>query len=378
MTTPCKFCGEQIQETARKCKHCQSFQDAADAPRPSFDLATLVISFVGVIATIGTIAAGVFGYLGFRTVADISDRTRDINEKSSALLATVEQRIKGFDTDVTKLSGVVLDLQKQAAGVRTDLNEVAISRLYERFEQALDAIQLDYAYNFSQQIEEMTKLAETSVALMPVSEIAKTHVTEMNTLSDAVRRYRDALKDDDKDEYIEVTRVLGPISDENLGKSRLLIGCYSHLGEIARRAGRTNEFNDYLSKQKHYSVVALRAAQRLNRTATIAKVNYASTLIEGGDPEEMKKGYDLLIEARKDAPQMAGITYNIAVYFVKINKFDEALANLEQAKALGDFATCNDLRQWALDKDFDTLRLSQITDHQNRLKKLQSIGQGPC
>jgi hypothetical protein len=43
----CIYCGQPIATLARKCNYCQSFQDPKDAPKQSFDLATLVISFVG-------------------------------------------------------------------------------------------------------------------------------------------------------------------------------------------------------------------------------------------------------------------------------------------------------------------------------------------
>src|SRR5258708_25709545 len=113
----CKQCGQEILEIARKCRYCQSYQDPNDAPKQNFDLATIVISFVGVIATLGTIAAVVVGYFGFRSIGDISQR-------STALLEKVDTKIKAFDSSVAKLSATVADLQQQATNVRRDLNGV--------------------------------------------------------------------------------------------------------------------------------------------------------------------------------------------------------------------------------------------------------------
>ncbi len=367
----CKQCGQEILEIARKCRYCQSYQDPNDAPKQNFDLATIVISFVGVIATLGTIAAVVVGYFGFRSIGDISQR-------STALLEKVDTKIKAFDSSVAKLSATVADLQQQATNVRRDLNGVAVAQRYDKFQQLFEYVQLDYAYNFPTQIQELAKIAAASAALQPIPTTAITYIDEMNALSQAIVQYRDALNDKDKDGFLAIVTLLEKVSDENLYKNRLLIGCYSHLNDIAFRVGNAGEASGYLDKQKHYALLALRAAERLNRTATIAKVNYAVTLIQGGDPQEMKKALALLVEARKDSPQIAGISYNIGVYYAKINQLDTALKNLEQAKNLGDFATCEDLRQWDQDSSFDLLRNTDVPEYKTRIEKLRQIGSAPC
>jgi tetratricopeptide (TPR) repeat protein len=375
---PCKYCGESINDTARKCPLCQSYQDPADAPKQSFDLASIVISFVGVIATLGTLAAGVFGYFGFRTIGDINDRTKEINQRSNSLLETTEQKIKTFDGKVVELTKLISDLQQQAGNVRKDLNGVAVSELYDKFQRIFDVVQLDYAYNYQSHIQALTKIASESAAMQPVPEATTTYVKDMQALSQAVTQYRDALKENNKDEWLSIVNIVQNTSTENLEKYRLLVGCYSHLYEIARRSNNTNEARDYVEKQKRAAFLAFKSAERLNRAAVNVKVNYAMTLIQSGDPQEMKRGHDLLTEARKDAPQVAGIRYNLAVYFVKLNQYEEALKNLEQAKTLGDFATCDDVTQWDRDSDFNPLRLSDVPDYKDRISKLRQVGSDRC
>jgi hypothetical protein len=357
---PCKYCGESIQDTARKCPHCQSFQETSDAPKQPFELATLVISFVGVIATVGTIAAGILGIVGFRTIGDLGERTKELSQKSTEILQKAQQQIKDFDGELLKSKSTVAALETKAAELHERLNGVSISQRYDQFQQILDLIQLDYAYNFPQQIDDLIKISADSEKQQPIPALAKTNVLEMKALSQAVVEYRDSLKDNDKDGFLSIITIVNSVHDESLGKYRFLIGAYSHLYDIEIEAGHIKEAANYRDKQKHYAAVAYRIAGRLNRTATIAKINYAVTLIQGGDPKEMDRGYEYLLEAKKDAPQIAGISYNIAMYFAKRNRLDDALNNLEDAKRLGDFATCNDLFQWEADKSFDSLRITTV------------------
>ncbi|MFN3657383.1 MAG: hypothetical protein ACK4UO_09045 [Pseudolabrys sp.] len=375
---PCKYCGEAILDAARKCRYCQSFQDSADAPRTSNEPASLFISFVGLIATIGAIAGAFFGYMGFQAIGNFNDRVQKFNEQSAALFQNVEQKIKTFETKVAALNSTVNTLEEQATNVRSDLNSVAVSRHFERFVQTLDQIQLDYAYNFPAQILELTTIANASNALRPLSSASVRHVSDMQVLAQAAGEYRDALKDNDKDRFISVIVLVDAASDDSLFKNRILAGTYGRLANIARNAGNAGEAATYDARHKHHALAAYRAAERSHRPATIAKVNYANTLVQSGDKNEMTKGYELLLEARKDAPQVAGIWYNIAVYFTKIGRFDEALTHLEQAKNFGDFATCADLKAWTTDSDFRTLRETHEQNLKDRIEKLTRVASGPC
>ena len=373
----CRLCGEPIQETARRCRHCQSFQDPADAPKQNFDLATLVISFVGIIATIGTIAAGIFGYFGFRTIGDINDRTKELSQRSTAALEAAQTRIKSFDDEVTKFKSALDQLETKATNARRELNGVAVTQRYEQFQRLLDNIQLDYANNFQTQIDELAKIATESAALQPIPDIETGYISEMKVLSQAVAEYRDAIKGNDKDGFKEIVAQIAAAPDRSLGKHRILTGCYSQLYNIAFQNG-SNEASEYLSKQKYHANAAFKIAARLNRTATIAKHNYAATLVQSGDLLEMKRGYELLSEVSKEIPQTAGVWYNIAMYFAKTTKFDDALTNLERAKSLGDFATCDDVQQWDRDKQFDLLRQADVPEYKARIEKLRQVAGRTC
>jgi hypothetical protein len=182
---------------------------------------------------------------------------------------------------------------------------VAVTQRYERFQSLLDFIQLDYAYNYQAQIDELTKIATESALLQPIPDIAMGYVSEMKQLAMAITEYRDSLKENDKHGFEQVIAYVTGLSDESLGKHRLLIGCYYHLASIALAANQPNEASGYQVKQKHHSAVAFRIANKLNRAANIAKINYAATLINGGELQEMNKGYDLLIQASKETPQNA-------------------------------------------------------------------------
>jgi tetratricopeptide (TPR) repeat protein len=88
------------------------------------------------------------------------------------------------------------------------------------------------------------------------------------------------------------------------------------------------------------------------------------------DPADINQALDLLQQARKESPQTSMIYYNMAVCYVKLGQFDTALDKLEQAKAMGDFATEEDIRYFRKDKDFEPLRKSGEPNHQLRLTQL--------
>src|SRR5262249_25954846 len=144
--------------------------------------------------------------------------------------------------------------------------------LYDKFQQIFDGIQLDYAYNFSPQIQELAKIATASSAMQPVPDTARGYIEDMKALSQAALQYRDALKDNDKDEWLAIVSLLQKTTNENLEKYRILVGCYAHLYEITYRAGSTNEASDYQIKQKQAAFLAFKSAGRLNRAVTNVKV----------------------------------------------------------------------------------------------------------
>jgi tetratricopeptide (TPR) repeat protein len=366
----CAFCGEQIQDQARKCPHCRSFQNPAEEAKPATDVASLVVSWVGTIATVititGGLVAGVFGYVGLRSISE-----------SNALNQKVVERIKTFDEALAAYGVKVAALEKQAAEAQTTFNDEAVAQSYARFQEIFDSVGLDLSYDFPQQIQEMSNIATAAAALSPVLADAQKQIYEMKVVSEAVRKYRDALKGNDEDGFLTIVDMLGGLADDNLSKDRLLSGAYAHLWDRARRTSNGNVAT-YFAKEKHYALSAMNAAQRFNRKATIAKINYGGTLIDSDNPVDWDEGYKLMLDAKKDVPQMSIVYYNLAEYFVKTNNFDNALSNLGDAKRLGDFATCDDLRQWSNDREFDVLRQSKDPGVQNRIKQLKDIGGASC
>ena len=366
----CTFCCEQIHDTARKCPHCRSFQNSVDEPKPATDIASLVVGWVGTIATVITIGAGivaaVFGYVGLKTLND----SNELNQK-------VVERIKNFDEAIAAYGVKVATLEKKATEAQTSFNDEAVSQSYGRFQEIFDGVQLDYLYNFPHQIEELNNIATAAAAVEPILSDAQKQIYEMKVVAEAIGKYRDATKGEDEDGFLTIVDMLGGLPDDNLSKDRLVGASYGHLYDIARRTSNVNAAT-YFGKEKHYMLNEMNAAQRFNRKATIAKVNYGGTLIDSEDPKDRDEGYKIMLDAKKDAPQMSIIYYNIAEYFVRASNFDKALSNLDQAKSFGDFATCDDLRQWANDRYFDGLRQSKDPGIQDRIRHLQDIGGVNC
>lgn len=365
----CAICSEQIQDAARKCPRCQSFQNPADEPKGT-DIASLVVSWVGTIATVITIGAGVvaavFGYIGLKTINDSSE----LNQK-------VVERIKTFDEAIAAYGVKVTALERKAVEAQTSFNDEAVAQAYGRFQDIYDSIQLDYLYNFPQQIEELNAISRSAGAVAPILSDAQQQVDEMKVVAEAVGKYRDLARGNDEDGFLAIVEMLKDLPDDNLSKDRLLGASYGHLYDIARRSSNSRAAS-YFSKEKHYSLNEMNAAQRFNRKATIAKVNYGGTLIDSDDAKDRDEGYKMMLDAKKDAPQMSIIYYNLAEYFVMASDFDKALNNLDQAKNFGDFATCDDLHQWANDRYFDALRQSKDPAIQGRIKRVLDIGGAKC
>jgi hypothetical protein len=372
---PCIYCQAEIADAARKCRYCQSFQNPADAPKPSFDLATLVISFVGSIATVGTIAAGVFGFYGYRTVEGVRQSAETINRSSEATLNKAEAQLQTSRDEISRLGNLVKDLQQQAVQARGELNGAIVERYYDRFQQLADTIDLGYVYNFGDEIARLTEIANGAAAIDPISKESGLLVAEMKIISQAISKYKDALHYSDKIELEDAVQTAEKIPGEPLLKSRILVECYSKLVDISKNQGEQTAAKQFASKQMHNAARAYKIALQSNRAALNAKLSYATTLVQNGNEQEMDEGLKLLREGSKEANYLPGIWYDTAVYWMKKGKQDLALKNLLKAKDRGDFRSAADLHEWEQDPDFEALRNSQDPILKAGVAKLREIGQ---
>jgi hypothetical protein len=313
--------------------------------------------------------AGVLGWLGFKTIGD----TQKINDRSKAVLESSTNSIKAFTSQMTEMQVKVSDLTKSVLADKTETNGVLIDRRYEQFQKIFDLIQLDYAYNYEKQIADLIRISKEAATVAPVPDDSKLLVTEMVTLTNALDKFKYALKDNGAQEFLNVIDILLPLSDDSLARDRMMTASYSHLREIAERSGRTNDAETYTSKQIYYSELAYHRAQSLDRSYLLATNNYAASLLSTGNVEDMNRAHDILVGLRKEAPQTASIWYNIGAYYARSKLFEQALSCLEQAKARGDFSSQDDIDAWNSDPDFDLLRKSDIEEFKVRIANLRDL-----
>lgn len=362
----CVWCGQEIADLARKCNHCQSFQNPNDAPKPGFELATLVISFVGVMAGIATLAAGIFGYFGFKSIHDLDMRATQIHDKANTLLESTDKKLTTFDQEIRKKAESDRNLTERLAKTEVDLNLLLIRQTYSRFNSLMDDLRLDELHRVSDVLDQLRELRTSISVIEPVPEPAKWIVSDVSVIVETIFLYKDEL-------YQEVVERLSPVSDRSLHKHRIAGGAYSHLYKKAVAQKKGDDAAGFLAKHKYHAKIYHDSALRANKSNLIAKINYAAALIEGGESGELERAMDLLIQARKEAPQISTIYYNLAAVFVKQNKLEDALTNLEEARHRGDFSTEEDVRFFKNDPSFASLRKSDIPQIQERLKKLLTI-----
>jgi hypothetical protein len=135
----CVYCGGHIQDLARKCPFCQSFQNPLDEPKKPTDIATLVIQFVGSVTTAAALAAGVVGYIGFKNISDMNEQVG----KMKIVVSDTETRLKRFD-DTSLL-----------------LNALSIRQAYARFDNLMESLSVSELYKNPGPWHEMNEIADT-------------------------------------------------------------------------------------------------------------------------------------------------------------------------------------------------------------------------
>jgi hypothetical protein len=189
---PCLFCGQQILDSARKCEHCHTFQNPNDEPKRSFDLATLVISTVGVIAVIVTLGAGAFSYFGFQSVAELNKKAEAIEKKN-------QERIDQIVTETTD-----------------KLNSLVLLHEHDRFQELFDSINLDEINSPTKKsvINELTKI-NSNVNKLKLSTDDAGYKSEIDVIVRALLDYKEALDFQSADIFSTIGNTLSKLPENN-------------------------------------------------------------------------------------------------------------------------------------------------------------------
>jgi hypothetical protein len=355
----CNFCGQDIPELARKCFHCHSYQNPADAPKASFDLATLVISFIGVSASIAIIAAGVFSYFGYKNISEISDRSNKILDDTKKIVDKYDEKLK-------TISSAENDFNK----VKSDLDAIFIRQQYGIFQQIMDSLILDELYKTPDLVESLKEVAKSTKEIVNLNDTLKDIQIQIDAITKAVIFYKD--KDINK-----MLDILNPLSDSSLYKHRLLYAAYENLIDDATKINNLQDKNKYIDLARHHAGEAYKIGTKINKTNLSSKVNFAMSLLLSDNQDDIDNARRLLFEAKKDAPLVSAISYNIALYFAKIKKFNDCLNSLEEAKAHGGFSDEQDIKFFINDSGFSDLRKEATKNplYQERLNTLLTLSQ---
>jgi hypothetical protein len=353
----CNFCGQDIPELARKCFHCQSYQNPADAPKASFDLATLVISFIGVSASIAIIAAGVFSYFGYKNISEISDRSNKILDDTKKIADKYDEKLKA-------ISSAENDFNK----VKTDLDAIFIRQQFGIFQQIMDSLILDELHKTHDLIELLNEVANSTKEIGNLKDVLKVIQMKIDLTTKSIVFYKDK-------DFISVITVLSPLSDSIIYKHRLLYACYHNLVDDAIKANNLQDKNKYIEMSRHHAGEAYKIGTKVNKSNLSSKVNFAMSLLLSDSQDDIDNAKKLLLEARKDAPLVPAISYNIAIYYAKVKKFNDCLDYLDESKAHGGFSNEQDIKFFINDIAFSNLRNEATKNplYQNRLNTLLTL-----
>lgn len=358
----CKFCCADIPEFARKCQYCASFQDSADERKPDVTVATLVISFVGLVAALGTIAVAIFGYFGFQTINQMAEAKSTI--------------INGLHADKVRIG----KLARRELKMSTELNAVSVNVLYKRYMTIVGKIGLDYLREkrFGNMVNALRQLSQEAARFKPLDQSTRQEVVAMDALYSSVKVYQAALAKDisiktKSVDFLHVAGILAKVPLSNIWKYRITEGAYEHLIMLSRSKGKTGPVADYYEKE----LSAAKEVRRLGEASPeveefmISRVDYASVLLQGNSPNAWKEAFKLLKEARMLAPNSSGIFYDLGEYFAREKNFKDSLGCLEVSKKYHGFEK-SDVVYWVGDPVFSALLSSKAPQYQPAIQNLRN------
>lgn len=363
----CQFCGLEIEETAKKCQHCLSFQNLA-VSKKRYDTANLIISFIGIITIAFTLTLGISGYIGFKSLTDLRARSQSILEKS-------DKAIDEFKKEHTVIRNSYLkkinDFEKELARLRDSYdktsiayNDLLVMQLWERFQHLLDRIELDKIEETELIADEVNKIARDVNIETSLSESSRLIRAQILILANAIKLYKE-------NDYEGTKRAVIELEDSNINKHRFLTCVY---GKLHKAYYLKNEekaefcLKGVLRHSKKYNQLAL----HLNKKAIIGKVNRANALLirnDKGDKEEALALYD---QAIREDPYRATLFANRAYLRHLMEEEDQAIKDLKRAFELGHFKTLTAKERFR--KSFPDLINSKNPEINKLIKKLLDSG----
>lgn len=362
----CPYCLETIAENARKCRYCHSLlgadavaaaaaaaasdkqkTDKDERKKDAAALAELVIKFVGVgasfVGAFGVIAAILLAVFGYQYYKDLKNEIKTKNDEQSAELRK--------------------ENEKQADEIRTSLVDFG----YERYARVMDGLLL-YA------IPELTRselegLLKRAQALRESTKNRKglgdslAKIDEMEAVIEAVGHYR-------RKEYEHALWKIGLSSASSAARYRVLCSIYSQLAlqgikqMKSKVPGNPDQLKTRLDDLDACTIEYRKLSPRSNianslRAAAHMRKAYVTERQDDRNDKIRKGLYEEAIKRLEQAEELergrSHVSYNLAACHVGLGDFDKAIAQLNNAKARGDFATEDDVTYFREDPDFEAL-----------------------